>query len=308
MYVHDRPLSGLHNRNEERPLILRPSQRTSLYVPRGSSVSEFHHSFGNVSQPVTLTMRPRPFVTLDSFAFAKHLLSRGNRGKIKTLASHIVNSWRTSQPIRTIRLIGHTDEVGGDDYNVTLGMRRAVAVKAALEDDIEKLSPGLVKGSSKRVSIVTDSRGEKEPVARNGAERARNRRVEVFLSTVASTPLPPPPPPSPPPPAPIDFWRLGPETIKRLEEEGRREAERRRLTQPGPMQPGPPGRSISEWLDERLRKIRSKWLRGKIRDAILTGGCALLESLLSQATGQLSDGEKKDFRKICLDRAKQRSR
>ena len=236
-----------------------------------------------------------------------------HKDKIKILASHIVKSWRTSQPIRTIRLIGHTDEIGSDDYNVKLGLRRAEAVKAALEealeDEIGKLSPALAKGPTEQITIDTDSRGEKEPVTRTRTERKLNRRVEVFLSAVVTTPTPPPPPQPVTPKQPqIDLRKLPLETMKRLEEEGRQEAERRRLTQPGPTQPQPRGKSISEWLDERLQKIRPEWLRRRIRNAILSGACALLEILLGQAAGQLSDKEKEDFRKLCRDYAERRSR
>ena len=76
MYVYDRQSSGLQNRYEERPLILRPSQRASIFVLPDSYVGELHQSLGSVSQAITLTMRARPFLRLDDFGFGKHFLSR----------------------------------------------------------------------------------------------------------------------------------------------------------------------------------------------------------------------------------------
>jgi outer membrane protein OmpA-like peptidoglycan-associated protein len=307
MYIYDRQSSALQNRYEERSLVLRPSQRVSIYVPTGSYVGELHQSPRSVSQPITLTMRARPFLVLEGFGFNKYLLSRRHKEKLKILAGHIVKSWRTSQPIRTIRLIGHTDEIGSDDYNVKLGKRRAEAVKAALQEEIATLSPGLAKGPTKRINIDTDTRGKKAPVTRERTKRALNRRVEVFLSAVGTTP--PPPQPTAPKQPQIDLRKLPPETIRRLEDEGRKEAERKRLTRPTPIGPQPRGKSISAWLDERLEKTRlPKWFRHRIRNAVLSGACYALQILLGQAVGQLSDTEKKEFRQKCLEVAKRRAR
>jgi len=68
---------------------------------------------------------------------------------------------------------GHTDSVGGDDYNLQLSERRADAVRAAL------MSRGV---DSSRVRVR--GLGKSFPVADNGtaAGRQQNRRVEVVFS------------------------------------------------------------------------------------------------------------------------------
>lgn len=75
-----------------------------------------------------------------------------------------------------IRIEGHTDDRGPDDYNLDLSLRRARAVR-------DHLAARLGPGHAYRVA----GKGEREPAARNTTPdgkddpegRARNRRVEV---------------------------------------------------------------------------------------------------------------------------------
>ncbi len=77
-----------------------------------------------------------------------------------------------------VKVIGHTDSVGSDDYNQTLSVQRAQSVK-------DYLSARGVNASQ----ITVAGRGEREPIADNSSEtgRARNRRVEIFLGERANT-------------------------------------------------------------------------------------------------------------------------
>jgi outer membrane protein OmpA-like peptidoglycan-associated protein len=72
-----------------------------------------------------------------------------------------------------VMLRGHTDSTGSVWYNSRLGMRRAVSVQKYL------MSKGIDAG---RMSL--ESKGEKEPVARNATKEGRrqNRRVEIIIS------------------------------------------------------------------------------------------------------------------------------
>jgi outer membrane protein OmpA-like peptidoglycan-associated protein len=76
-------------------------------------------------------------------------------------------------PVTTVRIIGHTDNVGSDALNNPLSVNRAAATRDYL------VSRGV---ASNRISI--DGRGEHEPVADNAtaAGRAKNRRVEIFVA------------------------------------------------------------------------------------------------------------------------------
>ena len=72
-----------------------------------------------------------------------------------------------------VSIIGHTDYMGTDAYNIALGQRRADSVKMKL------IEMGL---SSDRI-VSTSSRGEREPVSTNETAegRAENRRIEFQL-------------------------------------------------------------------------------------------------------------------------------
>lgn len=78
---------------------------------------------------------------------------------------------------QTIRVTGHTDSLGDEEYNQRLSEQRAEAVQAYLID----------KGV-KSERIRTDGRGEAAPVASNKTApgRAQNRRVEIEFVGVQS--------------------------------------------------------------------------------------------------------------------------
>ena len=72
----------------------------------------------------------------------------------------------------TIRVVGHTDNVGSMAYNDDLSIRRAMSVSRVL------ISDGLASAR-----LTYSGRGEAEPIASNAtaAGRAMNRRVEIFI-------------------------------------------------------------------------------------------------------------------------------
>ena len=73
-------------------------------------------------------------------------------------------------PTYKLNIDGHTDDVGKDDYNMTLSDNRAASVKAYL------VSKGIADGR-----LTSTGYGETKPVADNKtvAGRAQNRRVEM---------------------------------------------------------------------------------------------------------------------------------
>jgi peptidoglycan-associated lipoprotein len=73
---------------------------------------------------------------------------------------------------RTMRLVGHADPRGDEEYNMVLGGRRADNVKNAIAD------AGL--SASK---IATTSRGEMDATGTDEAGWEKDRRVDIMLGT-----------------------------------------------------------------------------------------------------------------------------
>jgi peptidoglycan-associated lipoprotein len=77
-----------------------------------------------------------------------------------------------ANPAIRLRIAGHTDERGSDEYNLALGQRRAAAARRYLE------SRGI---AASRIDIV--SFGEERPIAQGSSESAyaQNRRDEFEI-------------------------------------------------------------------------------------------------------------------------------
>jgi outer membrane protein OmpA-like peptidoglycan-associated protein len=102
------------------------------------------------------------------FDTGKYTLKPGAREKLAKISGIIL-----AHPGLTITVEGHTDSVGGDDYNMKLSENRANAVRTYL------ISQGLDS------SIVTaQGFGKTRPVADNStaAGRQQNRRVEMVVA------------------------------------------------------------------------------------------------------------------------------
>jgi outer membrane protein OmpA-like peptidoglycan-associated protein len=77
----------------------------------------------------------------------------------------------TDHPTWSLAVDGHTDNIGGDAYNLDLSKRRAAAVKQAL----------VTRYRVDAVRLATNGYGASRPKATNAtlAGRAQNRRVEL---------------------------------------------------------------------------------------------------------------------------------
>jgi len=114
---------------------------------------------------------PKPQVTKLTFAsdaffdFDKSTIKPAGKQSLNALIAKL-----QGVTLEVVIVVGHTDSVGSDAYNLKLGERRANAVKAYL------VSQGIAPAR-----IYTESKGERMPVADNktSAGRAKNRRVEV---------------------------------------------------------------------------------------------------------------------------------
>ena len=102
------------------------------------------------------------------FDFDKYTLKPGAREKLAKVSGILL-----AYPGLKVQLEGHTDSVGGDDYNMTLSQQRADAVRDYL------VSQGVAAASLTSVGM-----GKADPVATNdtAAGRQQNRRVEMVVS------------------------------------------------------------------------------------------------------------------------------
>lgn len=109
-------------------------------------------------------------VTFESgilFGFDSTSIQPAGRQNLATLATNL-----EKYPDSNVLIVGHTDNVGADAYNMTLSERRAESAASYLRQ--QGVSSGRIK---------TEGRGELEPVAANDTEAGRqeNRRVEVAI-------------------------------------------------------------------------------------------------------------------------------
>ena len=107
-----------------------------------------------------------------SFAIGKADITPNFRPVLDKFASSLVVN-----PVTLVTIVGHTDSTGSDAINLPLSMNRATRSRDYL------VNRGV---AVKRFTV--DGRGASEPVAPNdsAANRARNRRVEIFVAEAAS--------------------------------------------------------------------------------------------------------------------------
>jgi OmpA family protein len=123
---------------------------------------------------------------VDRFEFDRDRLRPQHLTLIKRIAECIVATQGRSQPVRQVRVVGHTDPVGDDDYNLALGRRRAEQVKLGLQKALEALRPGLAS----RIAVSAETAGEAQPIPGNAPA---SRRVEIFVQVPRPVPRPPRP-------------------------------------------------------------------------------------------------------------------
>lgn len=99
------------------------------------------------------------------FDFDKSTIKPSGKATLDELVAKV-----SKVKLEVIIVVGHTDSIGSDAYNIKLGQRRADAIKAYL------ISKGIEKNR-----VYSESKGEKQPVADNKTKegRAKNRRVEI---------------------------------------------------------------------------------------------------------------------------------
>lgn len=94
-----------------------------------------------------------------------------NPGEPFKLYADSVRTYLEVNPIKNLTIIGHTDNVGSNNYNANLGLRRARSARAYFQK----------QGVKSEIKVA--SQGEKRPAAANETVegRQKNRRVNFVL-------------------------------------------------------------------------------------------------------------------------------
>jgi len=117
-----------------------------------------------VIQKFVLTEKGRKVL----FDFNKAVLKPEARSQLAAVVQAL-----KEQPTLQVQIVGHTDGIGSDAYNMKLSQRRA-----------ESVADYLIQNGSRKEYLQVDWKGKREPIASNAnaAGRAQNRRVEITLS------------------------------------------------------------------------------------------------------------------------------
>jgi OOP family OmpA-OmpF porin len=126
-----------------------------------------------VSATVTVTAPPPPKV-LDkmtlriNFDFDKAVIREADEADLKRAVDFV-----RKYPNTNVKIEGHTDSMGTEQYNQILSEERAGSVRNYL----------VQKGAAQRANISTVGYGELRPLADNRTDegRAENRRVDILI-------------------------------------------------------------------------------------------------------------------------------
>ena len=116
-------------------------------------------------EPPPEPRRPRQFIVF--FGFNKSNLS-GEAARVVHEAAEAAHEFGSAE----IVVVGHTDTVGSNSYNLRLSLRRAGAVKAELVTD--GIKPGMIETSGKGETELMVQTGD-------GVKEPQNRRATIDL-------------------------------------------------------------------------------------------------------------------------------
>jgi outer membrane protein OmpA-like peptidoglycan-associated protein len=109
------------------------------------------------------------------FEFNESGLTSDAHAKVRDIAD-ILDGQRVRN--RPVSVEGHTDSIGGDEYNQRLSERRAETVAGALETEGVSSNRVHTRGFGKKYPIAPNRNSDGSD---NPAGRAKNRRVEVII-------------------------------------------------------------------------------------------------------------------------------
>ena len=108
------------------------------------------------------------------FDFDKSTLKSGGVATLGKIAKDI-----KTMKLEVVIIVGYTDSVGSDAYNIALGQRRANAVKSFLTND----------GGVEATRVYTESKGKADPVASNATAEGRAKNRRAVIEVVGTQPV-----------------------------------------------------------------------------------------------------------------------
>ena len=108
------------------------------------------------------------------FDFDKSTLKSGGVATLGKIAQDI-----KKMKLEVVIIVGYTDSVGSDAYNIALGQRRANAVKSFLTND----------GGVEATRVYTESKGKADPVASNATAEGRAKNRRAVIEVVGTQPV-----------------------------------------------------------------------------------------------------------------------
>ena len=137
-------------------------------------------SKGEAGKPAESHVVRAAGASVTSLSYDSRVFFDTDQSKPRAAAAGVLDALATrllrAEPHAQAAVLGHTDAVGSDAYNMALSRRRAEAVVAALEARGVAASRLRAEGFGKRQQVASDD---------TEAGRARNRRVEVLISPSA---------------------------------------------------------------------------------------------------------------------------
>lgn len=150
-----------------------PSQPETAAPPNEPEVAES-------SDPTDISAAPSLQVGSQTISLPGDVLFDFDRSDIRPeaaqLLAEVAQSIQRDYRSGRIRVIGHTDDVGEDDYNMTLSLKRATAVKGYLTE--------LMADNSTSYRWTAVGNGANAPVSDNSTSAGRqlNRRVDLVIA------------------------------------------------------------------------------------------------------------------------------
>ena len=133
-------------------------------------------------KPAAAPAAPASTVTQKKITLQADTLFDFDKSNLKSEGVATLN--KLAQDIKKMRLevviiVGYTDGIGTDAYNIALGQRRANAVKAYLTND----------GGIEATRVYTESKGKADPVASNATAEGRAKNRRAVIEVVGTQPV-----------------------------------------------------------------------------------------------------------------------